>query len=30
MDVNEFERPLELVTVAADRLEERLFGGDRY
>jgi hypothetical protein len=30
LDVNEFERPLELVTLAADRLEHRLFGGDQY
>jgi hypothetical protein len=30
MDVAEFERPLQLVTGTADRLENQLFGGDRY
>lgn len=30
LDVNEFRRPLELVTLAADRLEHRLGGGDAY
>jgi hypothetical protein len=30
MQVNEFERPLQLVTTAADQLEEALLGGDRF
>ena len=30
LDVNEFERPLVLVTGFADILESRLFGGDKY
>ena len=30
LDVNEFERPLELVTLAADRLEHSISGGDVY
>jgi hypothetical protein len=30
LDVNEFARPLELVTVAADRLESTLSHDDRY
>lgn len=30
LDVNEFSRPLELVTVSADRLEQILFGDDMY
>ena len=30
MNVAEFERPLQLVTYTADRLEQQLFGGDRY
>jgi hypothetical protein len=30
LDVNEFNRPLELVTVAADRLERIVSGDDRY
>jgi hypothetical protein len=30
LDVNEFSRPLELVTVAADRLEHTLSTEDRY
>lgn len=30
LDINEFERPLELVTRAADQLEHKLFGEDQY
>jgi hypothetical protein len=30
LDVNEFERPLHLVTITADRLEKELVGGDAY
>lgn len=30
MDPNEFERPLILVVTSADRLEQKLTGGDRY
>jgi hypothetical protein len=30
LDVNEFSRPLELVTSSADRLEHTLFGDDKY
>ncbi|HEV2778842.1 MAG TPA: hypothetical protein VGX25_05520 [Actinophytocola sp.] len=30
MNVAEFERPLQLVTFTADRLERDLIGGDRY
>jgi hypothetical protein len=30
MQVNEFERPLMLVAIGADQLEERLLGGDRF
>jgi hypothetical protein len=30
LDINEFERPLALVTATADRLEQELFGGDKY
>ncbi|MGH9209651.1 MAG: hypothetical protein ACRD2C_03115 [Acidimicrobiales bacterium] len=30
LDTNEFRRPLQLVTLAADRLESRLAGGDSY
>jgi hypothetical protein len=30
VDINEFERPLILVTTTADRLEKQLVGGDRY
>lgn len=30
MQVNEFERPLLLVTTGADMLEEQLVGGDRF
>jgi hypothetical protein len=30
MDVNEFERPLLLVTAGADRLEHEFTGGDNY
>ena len=30
LDINEFERPLVLVTSTADRLEQQLVGGDKY
>ncbi|HEY3139542.1 MAG TPA: hypothetical protein VGJ86_00340 [Acidimicrobiales bacterium] len=30
LDINEFKRPLELVTSAADHLEQLLFGDDRF
>lgn len=30
LDMNEFERPLQLVVTTADRLEHRLVGGDRF
>lgn len=30
LDVNEFKRPLQLVTLSADRLEQMLFGEDHY
>jgi hypothetical protein len=30
LDTNEFRRPLQLVTLAADQLESRLAGGDSY
>jgi hypothetical protein len=30
LDINEFERPLHLVTVTADRLEKELIGGDEF
>jgi len=30
LDVNEFERPLQLVVTTADRLENKLVGGDRF
>ena len=30
LNINEFERPLELVTTTADHLERLLTGGDRY
>jgi hypothetical protein len=30
VDINEFERPLILVTATADRLEKQLVGGDKY
>lgn len=30
LNINEFERPLLLVTVTADRLERELVGGDKY
>lgn len=30
LDVNEFERPLQLVVTTADRLEHKLVGGDRF
>ena len=30
LDINEFERPLALVTTTADRLEKKLVGGDRF
>ncbi len=30
LDLNEFERPLKLVTTTADMLEHKLVGGDRY
>ncbi len=30
LDLNEFERPLELVTTIADRLETRLTGDDQF
>jgi len=30
LDTNEFKRPLQLVTLAADRLERTLVGGDSY
>lgn len=30
LDINEFERPLLLVTTTADRLERELAGGDQY
>jgi hypothetical protein len=30
LNINEFERPLELVTNTADRLEELLAGGDKF
>lgn len=30
LNINEFERPLMLVTVTADRLENELVGGDKY
>src|SRR5262245_24956512 len=30
LDINEFTRPLLLVTTTADRLERTLVGGDRY
>lgn len=30
LDINEFERPLMLVTTTADHLEKTLVGGDRY
>jgi hypothetical protein len=30
LDTNEFKRPLQLVTLAADRLESRLAGSDSY
>jgi hypothetical protein len=30
MQVNEFERPLQLVVTGADQLEELLLGGDRF
>jgi hypothetical protein len=30
LDINEFERPLHLITVAADQLEKDLVGGDAF
>jgi hypothetical protein len=30
LNINEFERPLVLVTMTADRLEHELAGGDKY
>jgi hypothetical protein len=30
LDINEFERPLLLVSTSADRLESTLIGGDRF
>jgi hypothetical protein len=30
MDINEFERPLHLVTTSADRLERKFSGGDTF
>lgn len=30
MDINEFERPLRLVTLSADRLEHQISGGDDF
>src|SRR6266702_3776384 len=30
LEINEFERPLTLVTTTADRLERELVGGDKY
>jgi len=30
LDINEFERPLGLVTTTADRLEKELVGGDEF
>jgi hypothetical protein len=30
LNINEFERPLTLVTTTADRLERELVGGDKY
>ncbi len=30
LNINEFERPLALVTTTADRFERELTGGDRY
>jgi len=30
LNINEFERPLTLITFTADELERRLSGGDRY
>lgn len=30
LDINEFERPLDLVTLTADELEKKLVGGDTY
>jgi len=30
LDINEFERPLRLVTTTADALEKKLAGGDKY
>jgi hypothetical protein len=30
LDMNEFLRPLRLVTVSADRFEKEIFGGDKF
>ena len=30
LDINEFERPMELITTTADRLEKQLVGGDDF